>query len=117
MSTREKGRISENTALKYLLEKGYKLIGKNFRTRRGEIDLIMFDRQSFQFVFVEVKSLQNENKIFIGETISKRKSLKIKQTANFWIQTKIRKTCQWRIDFIGIVLDNMRVVHIQSAIT
>jgi len=116
LNSKEKGRISENIAKNYLISKGYKLVGKNFRTRSGEIDLVMFDKKSSQFVFVEVKSLKDENTISICETISRRKAFKIKQTANFWIQTKIRNSCQWRIDFIGIVLDNMRVVHIQSAI-
>lgn len=116
MNSKEKGAISEDIACSYLLQKGYKLIGRNYRTRFGELDLIMFDPAEKSFVFVEVKSLANENTIAITQTISRTKSRKLKLLAKYWIETKIKKTCQWRIDFIGIVLDNIDVVHIQSAI-
>jgi Holliday junction resolvase-like predicted endonuclease len=76
----------------------------------------MFDSEMQSYVFVEVKSIQNEKVIAITQTISKIKALRLKVAARKWISRKLNKWCSWRIDFIGIVLDNTKVVHIQSAI-
>ena len=116
LNTRQKGRIAEEIALKYLQSKGYKLIEKNFFCPGGEIDLIMFDNIQQSYVFIEVKSIQNEKTIAVTQTISKTKVYRLKMSAKKWISAKLKKWCLWRIDFIGIVLDNVSVVHIQSAI-
>jgi putative endonuclease len=49
-----KGRRGEEEALRLLLGKGHRLLERNFRAGRGEIDLITLDRETL--VFVEVKS-------------------------------------------------------------
>ncbi|MDP9485252.1 MAG: YraN family protein, partial [Actinomycetota bacterium] len=53
MSRRSSGEWGERLALRYLVERGYELIERNYRTRHGEIDLVM--RQGTTLVFVEVK--------------------------------------------------------------
>ncbi|MGZ3712935.1 MAG: YraN family protein [Bdellovibrionota bacterium] len=53
MSTTEKGRAAELVAEKHLEAEGYKILERNFRTRRAEIDLIAI-RGKF-LLFVEVK--------------------------------------------------------------
>jgi uncharacterized protein (TIGR00252 family) len=47
------GEQAEALACQYLLDQGLQLIDKNFRSRRGEIDLIMQDNGCI--VFVEVR--------------------------------------------------------------
>ena len=47
------GKIGEEIACKYLKHKKYKIVSRNFRARRGEIDIIAKDKK--QLVFVEVK--------------------------------------------------------------
>ena len=53
--TTESGRLAEDRALAYLKSQGLVLIKRNFRSRRGEIDLIMRDADAL--VFVEVRQL------------------------------------------------------------
>lgn len=48
------GKKGEELALKYFQERGYRLIKKNFRSRAGEIDLIL-EKEGVIF-FVEVKT-------------------------------------------------------------
>ena len=48
------GRAGEELAEKYLIEKGYSIIKKNFRSHRGEIDLIAWEKDAL--AFVEVKN-------------------------------------------------------------
>ncbi len=48
-----KGRWAEEVACTYLLEQGYRLIGRNRRTPFGEVDLLM--EKDGVYVVVEVK--------------------------------------------------------------
>ncbi len=52
-SSRQKGDQGEELALRYLAKKGYETLERNYRTRYGEIDLIV--RGERALVFVEVK--------------------------------------------------------------
>jgi putative endonuclease len=50
------GAAAEQLALTFLQSKGLVLVTKNFRTRRGEIDLIMLDNTVMVFVEVRFRS-------------------------------------------------------------
>ncbi len=50
------GKIGEDTVAKYLESKRYKIVGRNFRTKFGELDIIAKDTIG-TLVFVEVKTL------------------------------------------------------------
>jgi putative endonuclease len=52
-SSRQKGDRGEELALRYLAKKGYEALERNYRTRHGEIDLVVGDERTL--VFVEVK--------------------------------------------------------------
>ena len=54
--SRLSGADAEKLAQDYLQQQGLKLLAKNFRTPRGEIDLIM--RDNTHLVFVEVRFRQ-----------------------------------------------------------
>lgn len=53
MNTTQKGRLYEEKALSYLIDKGFSLVARNFHTRYGELDLIM--QKDGILHFVEVK--------------------------------------------------------------
>lgn len=53
MNTTDLGRAAELIAEKQLLSEGYTILARNFRTRRGEIDIVC--RKGNYLHFVEVK--------------------------------------------------------------
>jgi len=55
-STKDSGQQGEDIALAFLLKKGFKLIQRNFRSRSGEIDLIMCNDEFLIFVEVRYRS-------------------------------------------------------------
>jgi putative endonuclease len=55
IDTHAKGNAGEDRAAAYLLGKGYSIVCRNYRSRRGEIDCIARDPDG-TLVFVEVKS-------------------------------------------------------------
>lgn len=50
------GVIGEDIVSKYLLSKGFKLVGRNYRRPWGEIDIIV--KKGFKLIFVEVKAVE-----------------------------------------------------------
>src|SRR5918999_4734719 len=51
---RARGSLGEQIAADHLVKAGYEILDRNFRTRRGELDLIAADRDAI--VFCEVKT-------------------------------------------------------------
>ena len=58
MNRRAQGSAAEEVAMRYLEQKGYKTLARNYTIRGGEIDLIMRAPQG-TLVFVEVKARGN----------------------------------------------------------
>ena len=111
VSTRAKGRISEDLALNYLQNKGYKLLERNFTVKGGEIDIIMnFD--GF-VVFVEVKSLYEKSEYSIFNAISKKKKLFLKKTIDKWLLKNNLKHLPWRVDEIAIIKQSNNTYKIE----
>ncbi len=52
------GKIGEDLAVQYLMDKGYKILERNWRAYRKEIDIIAIDGNNI--VFVEVKTRQDD---------------------------------------------------------
>ena len=63
----ELGPIGERRALWYFRLRGYRIVARNVRLRRGEIDLIV--RRGRTLVFVEVKTRQSLAAVFRGELV------------------------------------------------
>lgn len=108
----DKGREGEARARAYLENLGWRTIAQNFRTRWGEIDLIMDDGE--KLVFVEVKSKNPKSPGEPHEMITKHKILQIKQTALAYLMqqeglAKIREG--WRIDAVCL---KGKLVHYQN---
>lgn len=76
--------MTEQLAAAYLTEKGLIVKGCNFHNRRGELDLIMTEADTW--VFVEVKYRKNANFGGAIASISAAKQQKIKQCAAYYLQ-------------------------------
>ena len=74
---------SEDFALATLQEQQLQLLAQNFRTRQGEIDLILTDK--IFLVFVEVRYRSSH---FFGrpeETVNLKKKTRIRRTAEYFL--------------------------------
>ena len=58
-SKKQVGDEAERAAERFLIAQGLKLVERNFRTRLGEIDLIM--REGESLIFVEVRLRKNND--------------------------------------------------------
>lgn len=115
MNNSSKGDIYEALVLETLLGEGYALIEKNYRSSRGEIDLIMYDKAFFPntLVFIEVKYRASERFGSALESVTPRKRQKIVHTANVFLM-KRPHAGPCRFDVIG-VSPLHRLTHIKNA--
>jgi putative endonuclease len=96
---RETGRIGEEAAARYLIDKGYSVFLRNFHTRFGEIDLICRDKN--MLIFVEVKAKKGVEFGLPEEMFTRYKYAKVRRMAEVYLQGK-EVPC--RIDMIAVEL-------------
>jgi putative endonuclease len=108
------GTLGEDLALAHLQRLGFRLVTRNHRTRRGEIDLIVFDGSTL--AFVEVKTRRRSVAVtpasstfgdpLIGLRAGQRRRLRAIATA--WLsETRPRpRAKEVRFDAIGVIVDS-----------
>ncbi len=108
------GKEGEELALRFLKKQGYRIIGKNYRTPFGEIDIIADD--GGVLVFVEVKTRSGDAFGSPFEAVDRRKRDKIKNVALSYMK-RIRKEPPARFDVLSIDVDEGRkkIDHIKDA--
>ena len=115
-STYEKGRQGEALACRFLEEKGYIILARNFVWQKHEIDIIAQDKN--EIVFIEVK--ERETDVFGEpyEAVNLRKQKYIINVADYYLR-KFNIKFEARFDVISITLNNTspNIEHIQNAFT
>ena len=95
------GDHAEEQAFRFLIEKGLRPVARNFRSRGGEIDLIMLDECCL--VFVEVRCRRSTSFTKPGLTVDYRKQRKIIRTAAlFGARNRAYSNHVMRFDVIAV---------------
>lgn len=97
------GQLGEELACVFLKKQGYKILGQNFRTRGGEIDVIA--KEGEMVVFVEVKTRISAAFGYPEEAIDERKQHKLAMTAEAYLAVHRLYEADYRIDAIGIEME------------
>jgi len=106
----EKGNLGEEIARKYLENKGYIIIDRNYKKKYGEIDLIVEDRNDL--VFVEVKTRIGEQFGLPEDALNKDKIQRLIKNSQAYLSYNPGKNYKsYRIDAICIVLNEDRQVN------
>jgi putative endonuclease len=82
------GSNAESACCAYLQANNLKLLKRNYRTRCGEIDLIMLDGSTL--VFVEVRFRKNDHYGSGLASVTAAKQDKLRKTAEHYLQTHTR---------------------------
>jgi putative endonuclease len=81
------GKLGENIAAEYLLAKGYQVLRKNYRFRKGEIDIIALNPKG-KYTFFEVKTRKGGGEP--EQAVNKKKIKLILETMeNYKFENKI----------------------------
>lgn len=112
------GAWGESLAAEYLQRKKYKLLASGFRSRFGEIDLIVADKEFL--VFVEVKLRKNNCFANAMDFVDSRKQNRIRTTAEVFLSQN-PSHLQPRFDVIeiyapqGIETKKPKIHHLEDA--
>ncbi|MGC1852687.1 MAG: YraN family protein [Solirubrobacterales bacterium] len=116
------GRAAEDLVADRLASAGWELVGRNVRSRHGELDLIALDGRSL--VFVEVKA-GRAGSAFGPErpvlSVDFRKQRRIRRLATAWMSERrdLPRYDEIRFDAVGVTYDHAgRVIdyeHIEGA--
>lgn len=98
------GKLGEDIACSYLKNKGYTILENNFRTRFGELDIVV--QKENRLVFIEVKTRIGRLKGKPYESVNLRKLSHLKRAINYFLKTKDFHTYKLRLDVITIVLND-----------
>jgi putative endonuclease len=94
------GEKSENLAVWYLKQNGYKIIEQNYRNRMGEIDIIARDKKTI--VFVEVKSRRSIRYGSPKLAVTPKKQRTISMVALYYLKTTKQTDAKARFDVVAI---------------
>ena len=117
ISTKKIGNEGENRACDFLLQNGYEIIERNWRTKSGEIDIIAKDKN--ELVFIEVKTRTNRNYGEPIDAITYYKKKHMLKSIQFYLYLRRLENNFIRIDVIEVYQrkDGFWVNHIKKAIT
>ena len=101
---RQNGRLGEEAACAYLLRLGYVIVGRNWRCRSGEIDIIA--EHEGRLVFVEVRSRRYQMNSFgtAAESVDWRKQRQVRATAQMYLRQSGKGEAAIRFDVIAVSL-------------
>lgn len=93
------GAWGESRAADFLQQQGLTLLGKNFRTAAGEIDLIVQDGD--ELVFVEVKTRSSADFGYPEEAVTETKIEHLLEASESYLLEHL-DVQSWRLDVIAI---------------
>jgi putative endonuclease len=106
----------ENLAEKYLRQRNYLILERNFRRAGGEIDIIAQQQQTL--VFVEVKTSRFGNTYGAPETwVNLRKQQRLARAAQRYLQLKEIENMDCQFDVVGITyaFGTWYIHHLENA--
>ncbi len=101
------GKAAEMLAASYLQQQGLELLTTNYRSRFGEIDLIMRDGK--EIVFVEVRLRSHSAYGGAGASITPGKQHKLARTAEDYLMRHGAAACR----FDAVLLASLDPKHLQ----
>jgi putative endonuclease len=117
------GRIGEDLAAERLAGEGWEIVARNWRTRRGEVDIVARDGEWLVFVEVRARRGQPGRDPVAGrpeESVTAKKQLQLARMAEEYLFA-MRWRGPWRADVVAIELDArdqvLRYAHYRDAIS
>lgn len=97
----EFGRLGENRAAQFLQAKNYRLLVRNYRFERAEIDIVA----SFgdEIIFIEVKTRRNKRFGEPEESVDEKKRKQLLKAAEAWLYQEEKEGSKVRFDVISVM--------------
>jgi putative endonuclease len=105
------GRLGEREARKYLRRLGLKFLAANFRSPRGEIDLVF--READCLVFIEVKTRSSEEWTRPAAAVNAERRGRLTRAALDYLRLVNNPPVKVRFDIVEVLLANGAVSEVR----
>lgn len=95
------GFAGEDAAAAWYVASGYEVLERNWRTRDGEIDLIV--TKGRLVVFCEVKTRSSDAFGTPAEAVNRQKRQRVRMLAGRWLEGRTRPTGEVRFDVAAVM--------------
>lgn len=104
-----RGKQAEEYVTRLVVERGWQVVARNYRTRYGEIDTVALDGDVL--VFVEVRARTGDAFGLADDTVTRAKLRRLTSTALTFIRDHPQyEDSYWRIDLFALALDGRGIV-------
>jgi putative endonuclease len=107
----QRGVMGEQSAKKYLQKRGLQFLTANFKSKRGEIDLVFRDADCL--VFVEVKTRSSEAWTRPAAAVDARKRRLLSLTALDYLRLLKNPKIKFRFDIVEVLLEDGKVNEVR----
>ena len=115
MNHLDTGRHGERVAARFLKRNGCRILERNYRAGRHEIDLIAWEKATETVVFVEVKTRAEGGLGRPMDAVTRSKQHFLRLAAERWIAEHNAYDCGARFDVIEVLTPSNLVNHVQNA--
>ena len=105
-----RGELGEHAAKKHLQQAGLKFLTANFRSKRGEIDLVFRDDDCLAFVEVKTRSSEDWTR---PAAVNARKRRLLSQTALDYLRLLKNPPVKIRFDIVEVLLADGQVHEVR----
>jgi putative endonuclease len=115
MDRKELGARAEDAAAAFLKRKGMRILGRNLRMRRGEVDCVALDGKTL--VFVEVKALRGPVDTYPEEKVTTAKQRRLARLALAYMKKNRITDTHVRFDVVAVTYGEgePEIYHIPDA--
>jgi putative endonuclease len=114
----EIGAKGEELAVEFLKAKKYSILGRNYKTKFGEIDIIA--RKSGVLIFVEVKTMVFGGSLRPEDNLHGHKQARILKSSKIYMMENKLTDVPWQIDLLAIDVnedgEKKEIRHMESVI-
>lgn len=103
------GAAGEALAAQWYLEHGYTVLDRNWRTREGELDLVV--ARAGEVVFCEVKTRSSNAFGTPAEAVTWTKQRRIRGLAAAWLRASPRRWPSVRFDVAGVMGRHVEIIE------
>lgn len=109
------GTMGEDAAVAFLRQRGFRVLDRNWRTARGELDIVAAEGDCL--VVCEVKTRRSMDFGHPVEAVGARKLRRLRSLAGAWLAERALHAPCIRIDVIGILVPGdgpARITHLRD---
>lgn len=111
------GALGERVAERWLVDRGWRVLARRFRSGRRDLDLVA--ERSGVVAFVEVKARRGSSFGDPVEAVHWRKQRELVRSAHVWVDRHGERGGEtiYRFDVVGVLVegDRIRVRHVENA--